>query len=176
MISGGVEGVDRLAGGARRGVEPDDLRPGQGAHAVGLVGHQVHFLGEWHSKEFVQGVDTTGGDTVLLELAAIEIDVVVGVGHRLFEPINLEGGHLVAGQSFDCMLGHVVPPVPYYIASTRSILQIRMPKGWWRPWLGPRPLDQIGDGPAPVADGGHGRLDTRDVRGPARARGPRRPG
>ena len=90
-------GVSRRAGG---GVDADDFALGSSLQAERIVVPQVLLgrVGELH--DVLDGADVIRSQIPLLQLVAVERDVVVHVLHNLVQALSLERGHLVTAHAF----------------------------------------------------------------------------
>ena len=95
----GVPAHHSLAGGARRGVDLNDLVHGYGEEAVGIVVAEVRLLGERQAGDAVQAGEVAGLEADSVQLLAVERDALVDPGQhvadarelQLLEPLAVEG-------------------------------------------------------------------------------------
>ena len=90
-------GVARRAG---RGVDADDFALGSGLEAEGIVVPEVLLGREGEFHDVVDGPDVIRREVHLLELVAVEGDVVIDVLHDLVEAFALERAPFVAAHAF----------------------------------------------------------------------------
>ena len=97
----GVADDGRLAGGAGGGVDAHDLLARHGEHAEGIVVAQVLLGGEGELGEVGQRVEVVGMHAGGVERLPVVGHVVVDVPQRPLQPLELQGGDLVARGDLD---------------------------------------------------------------------------
>ena len=88
-----------ITGGAGRSVDADDFALRGGLQAEGIIVPQILLGREREFHDIIDRADVAWGEVHLLELVAVERDIVVDILHNLVQPLALQLSHLLAAHA-----------------------------------------------------------------------------
>ena len=100
-IAPGVADHGGLAGGARGGMDPDNLFGGDREHAEGIVVAQLFLLGEGQQAGVGKGLDVVRAHPQLIHRIPVELDRGVAALDGGLQTAELKGRQLFPGQGFE---------------------------------------------------------------------------